>query len=123
LVEQRFFAEIDGWHVSGAIDLQVVDPDGIHIKDYKTTSVWAVMNDKPEWEQQLNIYAWLVQKNKQVPIKSLQIVGILKDWSKREAERKPEYPPHLKRCGKSHLYGQSLRLVIQELNHSMKQLN
>jgi hypothetical protein len=50
------------------------------------------MNDKPEWEQQLNIYAWLVQKNKQVPIKSLQIVGILKDWSKREAERKPEYP-------------------------------
>jgi hypothetical protein len=92
LVEQRFFAEVDGWHVSGAIDLQVVDADGIHIKDYKTTSVWAVMNDKPEWEQQLNIYAWLVQKNKQVPIKSLQIIGILKDWSKREAERKPEYP-------------------------------
>ena len=92
IVEQRMFAEVDGWHVSGAIDLQVVDSDGIHIKDYKTTSVWAVMNDKPEWEQQLNIYAWLVSKNKQVPIKSLQIVAILKDWSKREAERKPEYP-------------------------------
>lgn len=92
LVEQRLHAELDGWHVSGAIDLQVVDPDGIHIKDYKTTSVWAVMNDKPEWEQQLNIYAWLVAVNKKVPIKSLQIVGILKDWSKREAERKPDYP-------------------------------
>ena len=92
IVEQRMFAEVDGWHVSGAIDLQVVDTDGIHIKDYKTTSTWAVMNDKPEWEQQLNIYAWLVYKNKQVPIKSLQIVAILKDWSKREAERKPEYP-------------------------------
>ena len=92
IVEQRMFAQLDGWHISGAIDLQVIDSDGIHIKDYKTTSTWAVMNDKPEWEQQLNIYAWLVYKNKQVPIKSLQIVAILKDWSKREAERKPEYP-------------------------------
>jgi len=94
LVEQRLFSEIDGWSISGSIDLQVVDSDGIHIKDYKTTSVWAIMNDKPEWEQQLNIYAWLVTKNKKVPIKSLQIVGILKDWSKREAERKPDYPPN-----------------------------
>ena len=92
LVEQRFYAELDGWTVSGAVDLQVVDKDGIHIQDYKTTSVWAVMNDKPEWEQQLNIYAWLVAKNKQVNIKSLTIVAILKDWSKREAERKPDYP-------------------------------
>ena len=92
LVEQRFFAELDGWHISGAIDLQIVDTDGIHIKDYKTTSVWAVMNDKPEWEQQLNIYAWLVAVNKKVPIKSLQIVALLKDWSSGEAERKPDYP-------------------------------
>lgn len=92
LVEQRFFAEVDGWNVSGAVDLQVIDKDGIHIQDYKTTSVWAVMNDKPEWEQQLNIYAWLVAKNKKVNIKSLTIVAILKDWSKREADRKPEYP-------------------------------
>jgi len=93
LVEQRFFAEVDGWTVSGAVDLQVIDDDGgIHIKDYKTTSVWAVLNDKPEWEQQLNIYAWLIAKNKKVEIKSLQIVAILKDWSKSEAKRKPEYP-------------------------------
>ena len=56
LVEERFHAEVDGWNISGAVDLQVVDPDGIHIKDYKTASVWAVKNDKPEWEQQLNIY-------------------------------------------------------------------
>ena len=92
IVEQRFHAEIDGWRVSGAVDLQVVEPDGIHIQDYKTTSVWAVKNDKPEWEQQLNIYAWLVAVNKNVNIKSLTIVGILKDWSKSEADRNPEYP-------------------------------
>jgi hypothetical protein len=92
IVEQRFHAEVDGWSISGAVDLQVVDEDGIHIQDYKTTSVWAVKNDKPEWEQQLNIYAWLVEYNKKVKIKSLKIIGILKDWSKSEADRNPEYP-------------------------------
>jgi hypothetical protein len=28
-------AEVDGWRVSGAVDLQVVDPDGIHIHQEK----------------------------------------------------------------------------------------
>jgi hypothetical protein len=92
IVEQRLSTEVDGWVLSGAIDLQHIEKDGINIKDYKTTSVWAVMNDKPEWEQQLNIYGYLISKNKKQPVKSLQIVAILKDWSKREAERKPDYP-------------------------------
>ena len=92
IVEQRLTTEVDGWVLSGAIDLQHIEPDGINIKDYKTTSVWAVMNDKPEWEQQLNIYGYLVAKNKKQPVKSLQIVGLLKDWNKNGAKRKPEYP-------------------------------
>jgi hypothetical protein len=92
IVEQRLHAELDGWQISGAVDLQVVDQDGIHIKDYKTTSVWSVMNEKPEWEQQLNIYAWLFEHNKKQKVQSLEIVAILKDWSKGEAGRKPDYP-------------------------------
>jgi len=92
IVEQRLHAELDGWQISGAVDLQVVDPDGIHIKDYKTTSVWSVMNEKIEWEQQLNIYAWLVAHNKQVNIKSLGIVAILRDWKAREVGTKDNYP-------------------------------
>jgi hypothetical protein len=92
IIEQRFFAEIDGWKISGAVDLQVEDKNGLHIKDYKTTSVWAVMNDKPEWEQQLNIYAWLFEQNKKEKVQSLEIVAILKDWSTSEAKRKPDYP-------------------------------
>ena len=50
------------------------------------------MNDKPEWEQQLNIYAWLFEENKKEKVQSLEIVAILKDWSKGESERKPDYP-------------------------------
>ena len=73
VVEQRIHTEFDGFHITGAVDLQIVDEDGIDIRDYKFTSVWAAMNEKPEWENQLNIYAWLVERVKQVPVKSVTI--------------------------------------------------
>lgn len=92
VIEQRIHAEIDGWNISGAVDLQVNHPDGIVIQDYKVTSVWAVMNEKIEWDQQLNVYAWLIEKVKKVPVKKLQIVAILRDWSRREAKYKKDYP-------------------------------
>lgn len=92
IVEQRLHADIDGWHISGAIDLQVVTDEGIEINDYKTVSVWAVMNDKPEWEQQLNIYAWLVETVKKTPISKIKIVAILKDWKEAEAGTRQNYP-------------------------------
>jgi hypothetical protein len=92
IVEQRLHADIDGWHISGAVDLQVVTDEGIEINDYKTVSVWAVMNDKPEWEQQLNIYAWLVETVKKAPISKIKIVAILKDWKEAEAGTRQNYP-------------------------------
>jgi hypothetical protein len=91
IVEQRIHVEHDGWHVTGAIDLQEITPEGIHVKDYKFTSVWAAMNEKPEWENQLNIYAWLVEKVKKVPVQSVTIVAMLRDWSRRDRE-KEGYP-------------------------------
>ena len=92
IVEERIHAEIDGWKISGAIDLQIVHPDGIDVRDYKTCSAWSVMNEKIDWEHQLNIYAWLVETVKKVPVKSLGIVAIIRDWSRREAARNPDYP-------------------------------
>jgi len=92
IVEERLHAVIDGWAISGAIDLQVIEEDGIKISDYKTTGAWSVMNEKIEWEQQLNIYAWLVETVKQVPVKSLSIVAVIRDWSRREATTRAGYP-------------------------------
>jgi hypothetical protein len=92
VVEERLFTQFEGWKISGAIDLQEVYSDGIHIKDYKVTSAWAVQQEKQEWMQQLNIYAWLVEKVKQQKVASLQIVGIVRDWSRRDAETKEGYP-------------------------------
>ena len=92
IVEQRIHMEYEGWHISGAIDLQVVNPDGIDVKDYKTTTVWAVMNEKIEWEVQLNIYAGLVEDVKQIPVKNVGIVAIIRDWNRRESTTREGYP-------------------------------
>lgn len=92
LVEERLHTELDGYRISGAIDLQIVSEAGISIRDYKTTSAWAVMNEKVEWEQQLNIYAWLVETVKKVPVTDVGIVAIIRDWSRRDAGTKEGYP-------------------------------
>ena len=92
IVEERIFIEFQGWKISGAIDLQEVYEDGIVISDYKVTSAWTVMNEKEDWANQLNLYAWLVEKKKQKKVKGLQIVAIIRDWSRRDAQTKENYP-------------------------------
>lgn len=92
IVEERIHVELDGMHISGAIDLQEVEPDGIILSDYKTTSAWAVLNEKQDWHNQLNSYAYLVEKAKKVPVKKLQIVAIVRDWSRRDAATREGYP-------------------------------
>jgi hypothetical protein len=92
IVEERIHVELDGMRISGAIDLQEVEPDGIIVSDYKTTSAWAVMNEKQDWHNQLNSYAYLVEKAKKVPVKKLQIVAIVRDWNRRDAANRDGYP-------------------------------
>jgi len=92
IVEQRLHADVDGWHISGAVDLQIINDGKVDIRDYKTTSVWSVMNHKIEWEWQLNIYAWLVEHVTEKPVNSLGIVAILRDWKSREVGTKEGYP-------------------------------
>jgi hypothetical protein len=92
IVEQRLHAEVDGYRISGAIDLQIVNPSGRSIRDYKTCSVWSVMNEKIDWERQLNCYAWLAEKATGQPVTDLGIVAIIRDWSRRDASRREDYP-------------------------------
>lgn len=93
IVEQRLHSEVDGYRVSGAIDLQIVSDAGRAIRDYKTCSVWSVMNSKIEWEQQLNCYAWLVEKVTGASVTDLGIVAIIRDWNRRDAAKNEAYPP------------------------------
>ena len=93
IVEERLFTTFEGWRISGQIDLQEIQPDGtLVISDYKVTSAWAVQQEKTEWVDQLNLYAWLVETTKSVSVSGLQIVGIVRDWSRRDAANKEGYP-------------------------------
>jgi len=93
LVEERLFVDVEDWTISGAIDVQRLEDDNsITIMDYKFTSVWAVKNPKLDWERQLNCYAYLVEENKKVKIKELQIICFLRDWNRNNAKRDINYP-------------------------------
>jgi len=94
---ERLYVDVDGplgtWRVGGHTDSVVVDEqaDAWAISDYKLTSVWAVIYGRAEWEEQLNLYAHLFRANG-FQVSSLEIVAILRDWSKLEAARSPDYP-------------------------------
>jgi hypothetical protein len=97
-VEERLYAEVANWTLSGALDHQEVLPDGtIQITDYKVTSAWSVILGKVEWERQQNCYAWLVENslagaNRQKKVSKLRICAILRDWQRRRAQFDKEYP-------------------------------
>jgi len=90
--EERLFADVNGVTISGQIDLQEETPDGVVLYDYKFTSAWAVMNEKIEWEEQLNLYGWLVQMVRQKQVAGLKICALIRDWSRHEVG-KEGYPP------------------------------
>jgi hypothetical protein len=68
ITEERLTVEIDKVTLSGAIDLQHIVGGVCKITDYKFTSVWSIMNDKPDWVTQQNIYAWMVRKVKNIDV-------------------------------------------------------
>ena len=95
ITEQRLFADIEGWTVSGQTDSLAVH-DKI-LKDYKVTSVWTVVNalkeGKSDWEKQLNCYAYLYKHNTGETINQLNIIAIARDWNRRELQRRGgDYP-------------------------------
>jgi hypothetical protein len=91
LSEERLFAEIRGWTVSGQFDRLTLTQDGT-LSDYKMTSVYAVKDGvKPEWAVQLNMLDYLAQQNGH-HVGRLEIVALLKDWRRAEAKRDPDYP-------------------------------
>ena len=92
VLEERLFSTVNDWILSGAVDHQKVTDSSIEITDYKVTSVWSVIHGKIDWERQLNVYAYLAQRQKGRKVTSLQICAILRDWNRRDAQRKPDYP-------------------------------
>lgn len=89
IAERRLSIEVEGWKVSGGMDLY--SDDGV-LTDYKLTSVWKlVKGDVEDWEKQLNLYAVILRANGIEP-KQMRVVAILRDWSRRDAEKDEAYP-------------------------------
>lgn len=91
LAEERLKATVANNVISGQLDH--FDIDVAVLSDYKVTSVWKVKDGVPdEWEQQLNCYAYLLRANGH-EVHAIQIVAILRDWSKLERLRSGgDYP-------------------------------
>lgn len=77
----------------GATIVGIIDwhKDG-HTIDWKITSVWSVVfSDGKTWEQQLQIYAWMLIADGKA-VDKLSVYMILRDWNKRDAQKNPDYP-------------------------------
>ena len=86
--ETRLFAKVSGWTLSGQFD----NIENEILSDYKMTSIWAVKKGvKPEWENQLNVLAWLAAVNG-IAVSKIQIIALLKDWRRTETLRVEDYP-------------------------------
>jgi hypothetical protein len=92
LAETRYYVESDGWKVGGRFD-HLTTKDAV-LTDWKYTSVWSIIfgGVKPEWTEQLNLLDLILRQNGHI-VDRLQVIAIMRDWSKLEARRKPdEYP-------------------------------
>lgn len=79
----------NGYTLSGIID-HVYD----YVDDYKTTSVWSVIykSNYDHWEKQLKMGAYLHYKKHGTWINQGRIIAILKDWNRKDAIGKSDYP-------------------------------
>lgn len=97
VVEERFYTTIkladkSEKKIGAQIDVVHV-PSGL-LQDYKVTSVYQVKGElKEDYAKQTNIQAELLRQAG-YKVNKLQIVAILRDWSKMEAARNPDYPQH-----------------------------
>lgn len=90
--ETRYYHKIDDDLVSAQIDNLCLEKKTL--TDFKVTTGWKFKGNKPpdpDFTIQLNIQGWLLKKNG-ISVEKLNIVGILRDWSKLEAQRDREYP-------------------------------
>ena len=91
LTEERLFLERLGWTVSGQFDNMCLERD--ILTDFKFTTVWKIIREHPvDWEQQLNLLAHLLRVTRNISVRSVRVIALLRDWSKPEARRNADYP-------------------------------
>jgi hypothetical protein len=90
-VEGKLIVDFEGVRLVGKSDLYHQE----RVEDYKVTSVYSFLLEdgktKKEWEEQLNVYAWLFSRLGK-PVKELWVRAILRDWQNSKALQDMSYP-------------------------------
>jgi len=98
--EERLYAEVGGWTISGQTDTLTLTEDQRSwiISDFKFVTSYKFKRSysgelviPEDYEQQLNMYGHLLRENG-FKVDGLKIVAIYRDWSKLEAKRDKNYP-------------------------------
>lgn len=96
IIETRYFSNFivdqKSYIVSAQVDLYEGDTKSLY--DWKTTKAYAFSTkagSKYEWEVQLNIGAYLMDKMG-IKVENLYIIGLLKDWDLRKSQTEKGYP-------------------------------
>jgi len=92
--EKKLEIPIDGtpFTLVGVVDL-TEEGQYLCMVDWKVTSVMSILlGDKEDWDQQLNVYAWMYQRFFGVRPARLKNVAFLRDWNERESLRDSRYP-------------------------------
>lgn len=91
LSEKRLFKTVQGKKISGAYDL--FNPQTGELIDVKNSTAWkAKKGEAPkEWVEQTNLLAHLIRCHGH-EVKSVRILLVIRDHSKPEARRDPDYP-------------------------------
>lgn len=89
-VEEKFSQRVGLYKVTGKLD--GYDMKHKVVFDYKTTSVYTVLNkDFDKYKKQGLIYSWLLSKEG-LKVSECQFILFLKDWRKSESKTKEGYP-------------------------------
>lgn len=92
-IERKVLSVIDGVRITGRFDA-LFEESGkdTSLYDIKVTKTYKmIMGNYTEWEQQLNIYDWMLWKDG-IDVKALKIFMVLLDWNKGSIWKKG-YPP------------------------------
>ncbi|MBF0503293.1 MAG: hypothetical protein HQM09_24440 [Candidatus Riflebacteria bacterium] len=90
ITEGRLSIVRQGWVISGQFD-KLSLTDGV-LTDYKVTSTYAAKDGgRFEYECQLNVLCGIIREHG-YQVKKLEVVAILRDWSKNIAARGGDYP-------------------------------
>lgn len=88
--EETFQTTVDGVVIQGTADSY--DPQNQTLLDWKTATVWKVINkDYENYFWQLKIYAFLM-KRAGIPVKHAKLCFYLKDFSLQQAKITKDYP-------------------------------